>query len=252
MLIHLTHAFYASGQTALVAIRTADGRIVVGNDAKVGANLTCKIARIGDSAYSFAGFALIKDATQKVTFDAVAIGRQICIQKRSLDDQATAFGNVFEMELKRAWSDLRQRDEKAFSAWLTESNGKALQVVLAGRSAGSTALYTWEFFVAPLGANGVSVHSKASRCASDCDGTNIVLFGEHERMDTLVHQWQGQFPPLGMTLVQAVDLLISEQARATPKKVGLPVDIIEVTPTGLHWRQKQAQCTDLPQPLNKK
>jgi hypothetical protein len=210
-------------------------RITVGSDSKsYGINReplqnTCKIA-ISGSGMLFANAGLLSDFSRR---QFVSTARRLMNQGRDVTQVATDFDLAIMHKLKEIAIAIRcafpmfyrdKVDHKPFY--------QVAFAVLTPREGPKLSFRAYE----PVSVRGeIEIRTHQGECVNDCAEGHIAL-GHFDNIDRYIAMHPTFIKQSGP--VEAMKYLLGLEVQANPSEVGLPLAIVSVDDSGIHWIEK--------------
>jgi hypothetical protein len=236
----LLHAV-ASGQTTVVAVRTAT-EVVVGADSKgisgdvKSSRLMCKIGQVGNLLFAYAGHG----GDTATGFDPAAIATKVGNTKGTVSEKARRFGAEAEEPLTVSLTLLRQINAPLYKVVAEDS--PPLQAAFFGAEKDSPVLYQVTFRASSDLSGSVRVASEINEVVVEpSGGKSIIVMGQRTDIDSILRAYPN-FWDVG--LIDGVRWLVTLEAITRPQVVGMPVDLVRVDKLGAHWIQRKPECEE--------
>ena len=206
----------------------ADSKVLLGHDQF--SFTDCKIQRCEDDFFAIAGHRRV-DLTD---FDAIYIATEACKTAYNLADRMSKFETLIEAALSNMLRASRRKDPSYFESSLQDKT--VLQAAFFGFERGSPYLYV-RSFKCRLSSGQVVVEVERQGCQSQCD--MLTILGESRAIEQYVSQTPSykKKPPIEL-VKEFVELEIADK----PGVVGPPIDVLQISKTGVVWKQRKQDC----------
>jgi hypothetical protein len=218
-------------------------RVVMAADSKVSAvgvgktaapdrNLSCKIIPMDDFAFASAGVL----ANPETGVSVASVMRTATANGGALKEKVKRF----EEKISKTYSKLLTQFQRIDpTSYRTNFEGKAaIMAVFAQMNDQGPIYFLRTFRPFTKGNGGVEFKVEADDCLSKCSGA--IFLGEFGSIQKYVEENKESL--LKKDLAERARLLVETQIKATPQKVGPPIDILQVARDGNLWVQRKPEC----------
>jgi hypothetical protein len=238
VLIFLTIAINASGQTTIIVMRNST-EIVAGSDSRStrpdgSATIACKVSRVGDLYWSVSGFTT--DSNYK---EVVIAARK---PNASIRDTVTNFSKLAPNVFQTGFDQLRLKSPNQYK-WVAAIAAKeGITVTFFGMQNLTPVVASVVFFTIEnsQGRIEVSLGDVKIHDAPHCSPTNETCgsaSGHYELVSAFLENNR-----FGTDLVPTIRQLIQMEIEAQPGEVGPPIRILKISSAGSQWVQNGNGC----------
>ncbi len=235
--------------TTIIAFRTSDELILAAdslNNKVISGptSLVCKITQIKNVFVTFAGRV---SAEGSINFNMVDIARDVFSDAGTIQEKVDLFNRTIKSNLELLVNEDR-KDKEWFNKQLYNTEDRVIStVIIAVVSDSYPTLYAYQYVVASSAeqsARIVDTHVIFDQ-PINLGQYDVVLGGEK---NAFIKELPDSPLPKSFNAIKSVRRWITKESNVVPDKVGLPVDILRITPGHAEWVQHKRQC----QQINKK
>jgi hypothetical protein len=221
-------AVWTRDEIALAADSGAEQLVVDQSPATI-----CKVQKTGKVAYTMAG--LYRDPVDSL--DTFALARQVFSGPGLLSDQLNSFQHRVEDPLTKALARLKKEDSKTYDDFFARKSALSF-------FAASVVQRVPRLVGIDIG--GVNETKRVSYTfpAAGTQPEMMMSAGETDALNQLYLNPPPWLKPHPRSPVALVTFLVLWQSLETPNRTSLPIDVIRVNKTGVHWVQRKKECEE--------
>lgn len=231
---------------SVVVIFAAQDRIVMAADSRVNAvggnrtaavdrDISCKIVPIDD--FVFASTGILAHPTSGVSVASVM--RAAAKQGGDLKTKIERFETMILRTYPEVLSRFKTIDPAAYKS--NFENKAAIMAAMVQFGADGPVVHLRTFRPVTTSNGDLEFRVETNECLTKCAGLSAYI-GEFEAISKYFEANQEAL--LKKELVDRARLLVETQIKATPQKVGPPIDILQITKDGNQWAARKPKCAN--------
>lgn len=231
LFLFLAHASYATSIVILVTpdyiLMGADSKrmIIDDNSSKTINQSVCKIRNVGPYCYALAGFV----ASQSTFFSADSIVQRYLNKDMEYQTAIASITKAIKKGLRKELRYQRKHQPQLFKKMI-DSKEHLLEIAILSvqNNAPHVQIIGFEW----SNENRIEVKDYTAACPGDCPDkqAQFYLLGEYSGMEKYLDEKTNPSDPVAL-----IKDLITMQSHATPTSVGVPVNMIKYTTSGVEW-----------------
>jgi hypothetical protein len=233
--------------TTIIAIRTGNELVLAADSLSRRVisgptSFICKITQIKNVFVAFSGRI---SAEGPINFNLMDIARDVFSRKGTLQEKIAFFSTTIKRNLETLVNDDRKNKER-FDRLYSDKDRFISGVIIAVVTDSYPTLYSYDFFVASSAEQSAKIEMKESESTFTLGPGqyHVVLSGEY-------NAFLNDLPDAGSSLIEPFNTIenarswIRKEAVFAPDMVGLPVDILRLTPGRAEWIQHKIECQEI-------
>lgn len=231
--------------TTIIAFRTSNELILAADSLNNRAisgptSLVCKITQIKNVFVTFSGRISAEGA---INFNMIDIARGVFSRTGTIQEKVALFNTIMKFNLELLVNDDRKNKE-----WFNKLyNTKDLvisAVIIAVVTDSYPTFYCYQYVIASSAEESARIIEKPFKSIQPIKlgYYDVVLGGEY---NAFIKDLPESPLPKSFNAIKNVRRWITKEANAVPDKVGLPVDILRITPSRAEWIQHKKECQEI-------
>jgi hypothetical protein len=233
--------------TTIIAFRTSNELILAADSLSHRVisgptSLVCKITQIKNVFVAFSGRV---SAEGPINFNMIDVARDVFSSTGTIQEKIALFNTKIKSNLELLVNDDRRNKERFDKLYNTKDRFIS-GVIIAVVTDSYPTFYSYDYFVASSAEQPASIEMK------ECESTfplklgqsHVVLSGEY---DAFIKDFPDEMSSLlqSFNVIESVRRWMRKEAIFVPDKVGLPVDILRITPSRAEWIQHKKECQEI-------
>jgi hypothetical protein len=231
--------------TTIIAFRTSNELILaadsLSNRVISGPNsLVCKITQIKNVFVTFSGRISAEGA---INFSMIDIARDVFSRAGAIQEKVALFNTIIKSNLELLVNDDRKNKEWFKKLYNTKDRVISV-VIIAVVTDSNPTFYAYQYVVASSAEQSARIIEMPvkSILPIKLGDYDVVLGGEY-------NAFKKDLPesplPKSFNAIKNIRRWITKEANIVPDKVGLPVDILRITPSRAEWIQHKKECQEI-------
>jgi hypothetical protein len=233
--------------TTIIAFRTSNELILaadsLNNRVMSGpTSLVCKITQIKNVFVTFSGRISAEGA---INFSMIDIARDVFSRVGAIQEKVALFNTIIKSNLELLVNDDRKNKEW-FNKLYNTKDRVISAVIIAVVTDSYPTFYTYQYVVASSAEQSARIIEMPviSILPIKLGHYDVVLGGEYNAFIKDLPDPKSPLPK-SFNAIKNVRRWITKEANVVPDKVGLPVDILRITPSRAEWIQHKKECQEI-------